>query len=870
MSPHGDSSDTSIAEGTEIYLVVYDPDENRDCSKRDSILAEVTVMDPATGAILNWLPNERRHRFEETGQDTGLFVSNTAFRIGGREGSLSWTSHHSAGALEGGSGIYAAGAYIELPVQGRIENKDTLVFVYTDPSDATDTSVALLKVEDAESFIEWDRSSYASNAAAVITVYDPDENADDSQVEQVPVFVVVDPGLSVCGCGTESCLERLDCLIRLGGVSDLTMEVLDEPLRWYNIYDNSRNTGVAYDGDQHEVRCASDGRYYLPYPVPNCADDNPPQVGTEPSPWQALRVSFVATETRPDSGVFQLELGMLSEELGFEHLESSSLLLALYLDPNDPDDVALATASIGESDELELGFSDGERRPVDECCPRDACHVYLLDAGANLDACCPDQVGVSVVVIGSILDAERLVLNETSCNSAVFSLPYSFLLRAGFVGHNRSYGLDGGWIHNGYVEAVNGSTLVAYYSRGSCKFDDCDVHFIDGDRTCLPVGGTNVDELQSGAVGFATMEDSQVLARDELNMHFLDRQGNRVFGYLNSDCVFIEVIDPDQNEDSTKKERIPAYQSGGPLPLQLNERDIFGNEAGASILVANPRNRRWARLELFETATDSAVFVSRTCIRIASAPGLVSLGSRPGDTIIAYYQDPSSPRDVAACSIGVGVGSSMQPWESTQELEPIPTETELVNEQGKEVQEIDIDGVVCVRVTDISHRGSHIIPYSITINDTGKQYHAHDNPDDHSDTVFITEPIPIGELDICPGDSIVAVYADPREVSASSKARAKVVDPEMVFSPLVDRLEGQVVFRYGSGLSESFVVRILDRFGSLVRTLTAEPCATRITWDMKDESGDQVPSGNYDYEMVVKGYKGKYEDKGSLWIGESP
>jgi len=594
-------------------------------------------------------------------------------------------------------------------------------------------------------------------------------------------------------------------------------------------------------------------------------------VGTEPSPWQALRVSFVATETRADSGVFQLELGMLSEELGFEHLESSSLLLALYLDPNDPDDVALTTASIGESDELELGFSDGERRPVDECCPRDACHVYLLDAGANLDACCPDQVGVSVVVIGSILDAERFVLSETSCNSPVFSLPYSFLLRAGFVGHNGSYGLeDGGWIHNGYVEAVNGSTLVVYYSRGSCDFDDCDVHFIDGDRTCSPVGGTNVDELQSGAVGFATMEDSQVLARDELNMHFLDRQGTRVFGYLNSDCVFIEVIDPDQNEDSTKKERIPAYQSGGPLPLQLNERDIFGNEAGASILVANPRNRRWARLELFEIATDSGVFVSRTCIRIGSVAGLVSLDSLPGDTIIAYYQDPSSPSDVAVCSIGVGVGRSIYPWEPSQELEPIPTKTELVNEQSNEVQEIDIHGVVCVRVTDSSHQGADIIPYAITINDSEQQYHAFDDPYDHSDIVFITGPIPIGELGVCPGDSIVAVYADPRRVSASSKARATVVDPEMAFSPLVERLEGQVVFRYGSGISESFVVRILNRFGSLVKTLTAEPCATRITWDMEDEFGDQVPSGDYNYEMAVKGHKETYEYRGSLLIGESP
>ena len=45
--------------------------------------------------------------------------------------------------------------------------------------------------------------------------------------------------------------------------------------------------------------------------------------------------------------------------------------------------------------------------------------------------------------------------------------------------------------------------------------------------------------------------DTQVYNGTATTMYFLDRQGNRVSGYVNSDCVFIEVIDPDQNEDST-------------------------------------------------------------------------------------------------------------------------------------------------------------------------------------------------------------------------------------------------------------------------------------------------------------------------------
>ena len=46
-------------------------------------------------------------------------------------------------------------------------------------------------------------------------------------------------------------------------------------------------------------------------------------------------------------------------------------------------------------------------------------------------------------------------------------------------------------------------------------------------------------------------------------MYFLNRQGQRVSGYVSSDCVFVEVVDPDQNEDSLRRERVDGYWDGG-------------------------------------------------------------------------------------------------------------------------------------------------------------------------------------------------------------------------------------------------------------------------------------------------------------------
>ena len=112
---NGQNRVTNVQEGTEIWIVVYDPDENIDCDVRDKIWTDVKVMDPKTGAYIVWVSYEdetgdpagqpyndsdyvpyKGHYpgnsagwlgadyLEETGADTGLFVSSAARSRSGR------------------------------------------------------------------------------------------------------------------------------------------------------------------------------------------------------------------------------------------------------------------------------------------------------------------------------------------------------------------------------------------------------------------------------------------------------------------------------------------------------------------------------------------------------------------------------------------------------------------------------------------------------------------------------------------------------------------------------------------------------------------------------------------------------------------
>ncbi|MFC2079188.1 hypothetical protein ACFLSZ_04340, partial [Candidatus Bipolaricaulota bacterium] len=339
---NGQNRVTNIQEGDEIWIVVIDNDENIDCDIRDKIWTDVKIMDYKTGAYIWWWwdfdGDLEGDYLEETGADTGVFVSKRAFQVGTRESYAAGTPELFTHVVDvpDGDGItddFVFGHYMyadaatglddadnrgwfqigpvfteglmvtpgEWPgtayppsmwaetaangkdyMIGRFENMDTLVGMYQDPNDFTDVAVGLMKIIDTEATIAWDQEIYKdANTAAAITVVDPDENLNCNEVEYVPVFIIVNPG-SWNPVNGETSPTNFCMLLRTGGVQSQDSGALwNEPIRWYNIY-NSRN---------------SDHRYYIGYD-----QDLFDTEGTY------TPVLFYAQETGVNTGVFQLNL----------------------------------------------------------------------------------------------------------------------------------------------------------------------------------------------------------------------------------------------------------------------------------------------------------------------------------------------------------------------------------------------------------------------------------------------------------------------------------------------------------------------------------------------------------------------------------
>ncbi|MFC2099579.1 hypothetical protein ACFLSF_01950, partial [Candidatus Bipolaricaulota bacterium] len=549
---------------------------------------------------------------------------------------------------------------------GRFENMDTLVGMYQDPNDTGDVAIAMMKIIDVEATLYWDQEVYLdADGAATLFVEDADENLNCNRVEVVPVFIIVNPGswnpVDTKADTTEQTgisPNNFCMLKRTGGIDGKTgiaSTTQYRPIRWYNIYNAEKN---AIDGAG-----TTDGRYYMEYPT---LDED---ISIFKSLFDTVdadgitAVSFYAQETGVNTGVFQLNLNSILEDLGFSSLDVRDVLAAYYLDPNDEDDFKIATAYIEEKNHSFTSFTDATRTDQEVYwIGRDPVYVQVKDANANVDPCCPEQVVVHICDPHGEDDGEFWILDETSSNSPLFFSHYGMELNAVWnaLGSNAA-GFVGGFqlvLDNWKIEAYNEDDVYVRYNDIYYTNNSAGMPALGDVNTATAYSGPRIDRVRvDNDVSFDLMSigDTQVYDGTSTQMWFLNRQGSRVSGYVNSDCVFIEVIDPDQDEDSFRRERIDAYWDGGqnfpfgPQPLNwfdcdwarvqthpvnvlLGDTNIFNDspdpftpyggtfaldeeyDGQPRIYVLNPRSGRWAATDLLETRVASGDFVSVICI----------------------------------------------------------------------------------------------------------------------------------------------------------------------------------------------------------------------------------------------------------------
>ena len=787
---------------------------------------------------------------------------------------------------------------------GRFENMDTLIGLYVDQNDPTDVALGLGKISDEESTIEWGREVYHdANEAALVTVVDPDENLHCGAVESVPIFILVNPGSwnpSVDTSPTTFCaLKRYGGVIGINaGVGEVPL--VARPIVWYSIYDS----GVFIDLAANESNQPNvDGTYYVDYPT--FAEFTTPGDANEGITWfdtastsGVTRVMFYAEETGPDTGVFQFWINDILRDLGFNSLNERDVLVAYYVDPNDQDDFSLATAYIGERNHSDLRFTDSGRN--DESVfwiGRDPVYIEVTDGNANTDPCCPEKVVVHVCDPHEVDDAEWLVLDELSSNSPVFFTNLGMRLTSVWEALGiGDPGLIGGYslrLDNWELEAFNEDSIYARYN--DVLYVEEDLAQIGDINTETAFPPTIQETRVANDVSFAVFEvgDTQVYDGDRLLMYFLDRQGNRVDGYFNSDCVFVEVIDPDQDEDQQRRERIDGYWDGrqnvpfGPLHRPWNRREcgyrdddthivnaLLGDtnifapfDAGAGdddpadpenswakLYVLNPRNGRWAVIDLLETGIDTGDFVSVTCIDLVDRHECVpTLGVLPGDTILGVYHDPSNHSDVGWVSIKVGVGGAL----------PTGSTLSFVDAEGNPVAAYVEGDPIYVKVDDPSIADAGTLVDAVTIGDA--TYDLTPVPGGPPGT-FITAGL---ELGYAAGETVTATYVDPSDPDDTSTASVSIVAAEFRVdrfyagpSPFVEETRFGFV---GTGLAETFAVKVYDLAGRLVWRAEAGNVLA-VSWDGRSESGLQLANGAYVYVVVATGSGSTFTDKGKVFV----
>lgn len=769
---------TEIQEGDTVWVVVKDSSRG-DTDQLDRIYTQILLYDVKTGAYLNWdntggVTLIDRNFLLETAPDSGLFVSNEAFQIGGRVGSGGsgsdvWT--HTPGDLSGGRWLYyentpgtlssiTRGAIDDsIAPYGRVENMDTLILMYIDPDDPQDISTSLTKIVDTTSTVTWPLGN-PTNATKPVTVRitDLDENV-TCEIEAVPVFFAINPGASV--------QTNTFCLFNR-----------TENLRWYDIYMAGGDTPGT-----HELLSTS---------LKNLSA----LVGYGTSSvtlWGAL-----AVETGVGTGVFEFTLEDLatgfpdtSTSSGYHSFSTNDVVVAYYLDPNDFDDFQLASCYVGSPDINDVWFK-GTDSNGEYSLGKDQLQIGVEDLDAGTP-CCPDEVTVHVCDPHGEDDSESLNLTEVGVNSSQFD---------GTMELRPVWDALGTTVMSGYQLAIDNNRFEAF----------------NEDSIYVRYNGASAHKVSFDLV---KVSDTQVFDGDTLNLTFVDASGNAVSFYQSDEIAYIKVVDPDQNEDSVRRETIKSYWDKGlnkpfgpgyttnPYVTATGNWNITAPTAAqvfgsggtpAKIYLWNPKNGEWYAVELLETGVNTGVFMSKAGVPLyETCVSSCTVFAEDKDTVLAFYQDPSNHSDIAIAEIKVDNNASR---------------TTFVDADGATVSSYADTDSAYVLVKDRGHASESTLVDAITIDKTGTKYNL--TQLSATDNTFITGAISLTALG---GETITATYVDPDDVTDTSSdsisvARTVYDAPTATFV----NSAGTTVTSYTEG--DSAYVKVVDQAHGSDTTLT--------------------------------------------------
>jgi hypothetical protein len=594
---------------------------------------------------------------------------------------------------------------------GRLENNDTVIVMVRDLSDPSRRAIdqGQIKIKDTVSDLEVTPAVIDYGCGQCpnikISVKDADENLNPGEIDYVPVFVIINPGSwNVTQTPEMNPVNNFCSLIRWGGylytentgfipawdlnkddnpdVHDPTSRSyqLGAPIRWYNIYVDrwiDYSPALNLPGTQQG--------WFDPKWVDGWDADGD---GLDEDSYFVRAVLFVP-ETGPATGEFELTVGNLEDLQQLlwgtpaarnYKLPRGTTISFYYIDPNDFDDMDLAVMRVGlEEKNYSRTMITNEFGTIVDTLKLgwDGLYIRVIDQDANVEACCCDQIVVHICDPHNEDDSEYVILDEVSANSGIFaSLAAVPLLPVWDAVAGYQLVFDD-W----KIESFNEDTVFVQYN--SVDYNPEDLNYLgDGNPNdgYFPPriyfeDGRAVGRYQFWDVSFAKVKvfDTQVFDGTTHKMYFVDCAGNKILQdrLPMSANVGIQVEDPDQNEEPRLRELISwkwdEQVGSDPLLrgvladfLGLTTSSISNKGIPMKIFVVNASSGEWEPLTLRETQPGSGIFRSTTCVLLTGSAILGhdegTLRANPGDTIMAFYQDPSNHHDISIISARVTLG----------------------------------------------------------------------------------------------------------------------------------------------------------------------------------------------------------------------
>lgn len=784
-------------------------------------------------------------------------------------------------------------------IQGRFENNDTLILIAADRLDERNIDQDQIKIHDTVAKLTVPaRVDYGCGPSCeniVIRVEDKDENLNCNEIEYVPVFVIINPG---SWNSTQTPSVNNFCALMLRGGFDDKGDLINEPIRWYNIYEPERFMNY-------------DGAVWWPVTI------------TETN----IMAVIMVPETSVDSGIFELNLGNLEDFQQFlfggdvnarnYRFPMGTTFAFYYIDPNDYDDMTLAVTRLGNRPYSATYITDANGIPVEEVrigAGWGGLYIRVYDADANVEACCQDKVVVHICDPHNEDDTEYYVIDEISNDSGIFFSQSGIPLLPVWDAVAGYQLVFDDW----KVQSFNEDTIFVRYN--SVDYMQADLNMLgDGDPNdgaFPPAINTDAARNQYWDVSFAKVKvyDYQVFDGTTHHMRFLNGQYQPVTQIPLSGSLYLEVTDLDQNEHPAMRELIfggwnkdaqaneygdanyaRTTYSGTPLAgvspqdagedsapiwyvlggdsdkmtpegavtggVYLSDTSISKIPETVKVFMWNAQRGTWERMDLRETAVGSGIFRSTTCVLVADArfPGEGNLAAKPGDTIMAFYQDPSNHSDISVISIKVSEGGAGG-------ITPPPVALSVAFDKAN----YSTGDLVTITVTDEQYAGAMAItgtaPLQLKAADGTllKSWDSIPTVAGQPGKFRVTYDLPAEVT-----GTITVFYVDPMVSTRSASAQATVAAPVLAqvtaVKPVPEVFSSSTAFTAfvepAGAVVDGLKVTVYDLTGQKVATLTGTVRSNVVTWN-----GGTLRNGAYIYVAEAVGAGRVWTFKGYVYI----